>query len=472
MNRKNLSGRRFCNRPKGMVWALCYLAMLGLFAKGCSPANKNSDEIKSDSDKPVRTKPIEGGKPRMSDPTLESSPATSDGENDQDSVDSSSASDVPALSERVGETQLRLDPPPPIRDHRLENGWPTFRGNPLANGVATSSLVAPTELEIIWSHRVQRAEFSCTACLTTIDERATVVIGDLDGLVLALDLEDGRPLWSFEIKFGYACSVAYHEGHFFVGNLDGKFICLDSKGNLQWEYQAGSQVDGSATFYDDLVLFTSQDSYLYALNRHTGELAWSVAGGDQLRCAPTIHQSQVFLAGCDAILHGIRLDDQSSSMEIEIESPTGSTPAVMGNVLYFGTMQAGFKAVDVGTQEVIWTFDNDRQSLEFAGNAAVTPEVIVVGEKSRRVWGLHPETGEVVWQQTVSSAVETSPVVVGNVVYVASKDGRLWAFERLTGEILWQREFRGRFNSSPAVGYERLVIATDDGNIYCLGPAN
>lgn len=374
-------------------------------------------------------------------------------------------------SKRVGTTDLRVNPPPAITDHSPRFGWPSFRGNPLATGVATCDLPPPNELEILWSHRVRNGEFQGTPCLTTLNERATLVIGDMDGLVLAFDLEHGRLLWDFEIKLGYACSVAHHGGRFFVGNIDGKFLCLSEAGELLWEFQAGSQIDGSATFHEDLVLFTSQDANLYALRQASGELVWTVAGGDQLRCAPVVHQEQVFLAGCDAILHGIRLADQSSTMEIPIDSPTGCTPGALGSMIYFGTMQAGFKAVDIEKKELVWTFDAGGQSLEFPGNAAVAPEIVVTGEKGRRVWGLNPQTGDVIWEQTVRSSVETGPVIVGDVVYVASNDGRLWAFRKLTGEVLLEREFRGRFKSSPAVGYGRLVLASDDGTIYCLGPA-
>ncbi len=374
-------------------------------------------------------------------------------------------------SKRVGTTELRVNPPPAIKDHSPQFGWPSFRGNPLATGVASSELPQPEELEILWSHRVRNGEFQGTACLTTLNQRATLVIGDMDGLVLAFDLENGRLLWDFESKLGYACSVAHHGGRFFVGNIDGKFLCLSEAGELLWEFHAGSQIDGSATFYEDLVLFTSQDANLYALRQASGELVWTVAGGDQLRCAPVVHQEQVFLAGCDAILHGIRLADQSSTMEIPIDSPTGCTPGALGSMIFFGTMQAGFKAVDIEKKELVWTFDGGGQSLEFPGNAAVAPEIVVTGEKGRRVWGLNPQTGDVLWEQTVRSPVETGPVIVGDVVYVASNDGRLWAFRKLTGEVMLEREFRGRFKSSPAVGYGRLVLASDDGTIYCLGPA-
>ncbi len=366
-------------------------------------------------------------------------------------------------------TQILVSPLPKIANHDSSRGWPSFRGNALANGVATSDLPEPSKLEVLWKHKVPKGEFQSTACLVPLKGRAAAVVGDMDGLILAIDLENGDLLWSFKIKFGYACSIAFFEDHFYVGNIDGKFLCLNSEGKLQWEFSAGSEIDGSATFFEDQVLFTSQDAKLYSLRRSNGELAWAVEAGDQLRCAPVIVDGQVFLAGCDAALRGIQLTDQTTSMEVPIDSPTGCTPAILGDLIYFGTEQAGFKAVDIRKKELAWSFDDQGRSLAFRGNSAAFDNLVIVGDNARNVWALHPETGEVKWNTPLRAIVETSPVIVGDFVYVASGDGRLSALKVQSGEVVWEKEFSGQFKSSPAVGFGRLVIASDEGTIYCLG---
>ncbi|MEQ1902599.1 MAG: PQQ-binding-like beta-propeller repeat protein [Pirellulaceae bacterium] len=367
------------------------------------------------------------------------------------------------------QTQVMVSPLPKITNHEFSQGWPSFRGNALANGVASSTLPEPTKLEVLWKHKVPKGEFQSTACLVPLKGRAAAVVGDMDGLILAIDLESGDVLWSFKIKFGYACSIAFFEDHIYVGNIDGRFLCLDSGGKLKWEFSAGSEIDGSATFYEDQVLFTSQDAKLYSLRRSTGELAWSIEAGDQLRCAPVIADGQVFLAGCDALLRGIQLSDQTNTMEVPIDSPTGCTPAISGDVIYFGTEQAGFKAVDIRKKELAWSFDDQGRSLAFRGNAATIADLVIVGDNARNVWALQADTGEVKWSTPLRAIVETSPVIVGDFVYVASGDGRLSALKVQTGELVWEKEFSGQFKSSPAVGFGRLVISSDDGTIYCLG---
>lgn len=371
----------------------------------------------------------------------------------------------------AGKSELLVVPPPALDDTNPQSGWPVFRGDANASGIARTTLPPSDQLRVLWKHKVKRGEFQSTPCLVSLEGRPVVVIGDMDGLVLAIDLHSGDVLWTYRIKFGFVCSVAYHNDRFYVGNIDGRFLCLDSQGRLQWEFQAGMEIDGSATFFQNLVLFTSQDAKLYALDSTSGELAWSLEAGDQLRCAPTVVEGRAFLAGCDAVLHIIQLSDQSEEPGVEIDSPTGCTPAALGDWIFFGSEQSGMIAVDWRGKRTMWTFNDNGAVVSVRGNAAVTPDAVIFGDTNRQVHALDPETGTKKWSTPLKGGVESSPVIVGDRVFVTAMDGRLYALNASTGEIEWNMEFQGQFKSSPAVGFSRIVIASDDGVIYCLGRA-
>jgi outer membrane protein assembly factor BamB len=229
------------------------------------------------------------------------------------------------------------------------------------------------------------------------------------------------------------------------------------------------EIDGSATFYGDWVLFTSQDSHLYVLNRQTGEEVWKIAAGDQLQCAAVVVEGHAFLAGCDGLLHTVILDEQRDDGGVELNSPTGSTPAVEGDRLYFGTQQAGFLCVDWRKKEIVWRFTDNDGLGTVSGNACIIDDRVIFADDTRRVHALRKADGEVLWQTPLRTGVFASPLVVGQLVFIGDKAGRLYALDRGTGTIVWEREFQGGFQASPAVGFGRLVIASDEGVIYCLG---
>lgn len=341
--------------------------------------------------------------------------------------------------------------------------WPMFRGDSQSTGVARSKL--PNDLELLWKFAVPKGAFEGTPAIVA----GVVYIGDLDGSLYALDLATGEQKWVQKLEGGFTASPAVRDGLIFIGDYDGRFYCVRAEdGKLLWQYEAEAEIDGSANFFKDRVLFGSQDATLYCLRAKTGELIWKHAIEDQIRCSPTIVEGRCFVAGCDGQLHIIRVEDGRPEAAVPIGSPTGVTPAAVGDRVFFGTENGAFLSVDWRKAEVAWTFKDDRAQA-FRSCPAATEQAVVVGGRDRSVRALHPETGKLLWQFSARQRVDSSPVIVGDRVFVAAADGRIYALDMANGEERWQFETGNGFTGSPAVAAGRLVIADDKGVVYCFG---
>ena len=166
---------------------------------------------------------------------------------------------------------------------------------------------------------------------------------------------------------------------------------------------------------------------------------------------------------------------------MEIGSPTGGTPAAVGDSVYFGTEQAGFLAVEWAYKndapnpvptpprpKLKWKF-SDESGAAIHSNPAVSGNHVVYGAGDGIVRSLDPQTKKENWTRTLKAKIESSPVIAGDRVYIGSRDGRLYALKLETGEVCWEKELGGGFASSPAVAFGRLIIATERGTVYCLG---
>jgi outer membrane protein assembly factor BamB len=355
-------------------------------------------------------------------------------------------------------------------EHVLAEDWPLFRGDAKSSGVARSSL--PGQLEVVWEKRIPKGAFESTAAIVADPGdpgKKVVYLGDLDGKLYALDLADGNVIWEFQVELGFGASPAVMEGKIYIGDLDGNFYCLDSQGNLLWKFQAEGEINSSANFHGENVLFGSQDACLYALNRQTGALVWKYESQDQIRCSITVAEDRAFVAGCDGFLHIVNLTDGTAVGKVEIFSPTSSTPAAVGNVIYFGNQTGTFLAVDSGKIENKWIFEGPQSGNSINGAPAVNQQLVIFGSRDRVVYALDPQTGELKWEVTLRAKVDASPVIVGEHVFVPSTDGRLYRIRLADGSVVWERQFAGGFIGSPAVGFNHLVIATNRGTIFCLG---
>jgi outer membrane protein assembly factor BamB len=341
--------------------------------------------------------------------------------------------------------------------------WPLFRGDPLATGVAEGGL--PEKLDVLWKFNSQQHGFEATSVIAD----GLVFAGSLDGELYVLSLADGKEKWRYHTELGFTAPAAVNDGRVFVGDSEGRFYCFEAAtGKPVWGYETTAEINSGANFYKDKVLFGSQDATLYCLEAATGKLAWKYTIGDQIRCSPTVVEGRCFLAGCDAKLHIVDLEKGEAIGTVEIDGPTGSTPAANDKCVYFGTEGSSFYAINWREAKVAWQMNTGR-NMPLRSSGALLDDAVIFGGRDKMVYALDPADGHELWTFKTRARVDSSPVVVGQRVYVGASDGRLYALDRQSGKKVWEYEAGGDFIASPAVAGGRLVIGNTDGTLYCFG---
>lgn len=342
--------------------------------------------------------------------------------------------------------------------------WHVFRGTPDGRGFVDQDL--PESLDVLWEYAVPKGAFESTAAINN----GTVYIGDLDGKLFAFDLETGEVKWEFQADIGFVAAPAFYEGRIYIGNLDGYFFCINADdGKEIWKHESGAEIDSGANFYGDNVIYGSQDASLYCLNRENGEVVWTHTLDDQIRCSPTVVENRCFVAGCDGMLHIINLDDGTKLGGVQIDSPTGVTPAALGDLVCFGTEQAGFYAINWKKQTVEWHFDDARGSASTRSCPAATEGHIVFGARNGFVYSLKPADGSINWTFEARGPVDSSPIIARQRVYIGGDDGRMYVLNLADGIMVSEKELNGKIVGSPAIANGRLIVATSRGVVYCLG---
>ena len=229
--------------------------------------------------------------------------------------------------------------------------WPLFRGDAHATGVARGTL--PDKLDVLWKFAVPGTAFDSTPAIVD----GVVYLGDMDGRIYALDLATGEKRWEEKFEDGFLAGPAVKDDALYVGDMAGRFYCLDAKtgksrlglhdagrNRLECEFLQGP-CDRRFAGRDALLPATrGRKACLEVLDRRPDPLFT-----DDRR-------ESRFVAGCDSKLHVVDLDNGQEVAAVEIESPTGVTPAVRGDLVYFGTEAGTFFAVNWKTAAVAWTF--------------------------------------------------------------------------------------------------------------------
>lgn len=344
--------------------------------------------------------------------------------------------------------------------------WTSFRGDAQSSGFAAGPDF--NALKQQWKFKLPDGGFESSAAIAEETVFIAGITNDVKGKLFALNLADGKKKWEFDSPDGFITTPVYDSGNLYLGDMLGVFRCVDSDGKEVWKFETEVEINSSANIHKDNILFGSQNAKLYALSKSKGELVWEHEIDDQIQSSITLAGDRVFLAGCDSVLHVIKATDGKEIGVVPIDSPTIATPAAKGDVVYFGTEQADFFAVDWKKIEQRWMRPDPKGGSSIRSSAAVTEKHVVFGGRNRKLYSLNPVNGEQNWAITLKNKVDASPIIIGNRVVAASTDGRMYVIDLETGEKLWEKQFNGSFVGSPAYAQERIIIATDEGLVYCL----
>ena len=111
--------------------------------------------------------------------------------------------------------------------------------------------------------------------------------------------------------------------------------------------------------------------------------------------------------------------------ELKVSAYNFSSPAVAGDVAYFGLMNGTLLAIDLKTGKQLWEFQTEvsRQNPGFFMNADKTLNSLMLfhGEFEETVMGVE--------RMFSLGSIASSPLVMNGTVYFGSTDGYLYALD-------------------------------------------
>ncbi|MBI3467872.1 MAG: PQQ-binding-like beta-propeller repeat protein [Planctomycetes bacterium] len=363
--------------------------------------------------------------------------------------------------------------------------WPGWRG-PRGDGTSLETNVpvrwnGPTGENIAWkvplpgqghaSPIVWGDYLFLISCIDETQERVLLCLDRRDGSTRWRKTVFTAPLETKHVRNSYASGTPATDGELVyvallqvdgstipapnVGNArdvtPGKIVvaAYDFDGDLKWTASPGEFISAHGfcscpVLYQDLVIINGDhdgQSYIAALKKGTGELAWKVPRLHQTRSyvTPIIRdiagRTQMVLSGSK---HIASYDPRDGSQHWMISGPTEQYVASM---VYDGKrffMAAGFPTYHV---------------------MAIRPDG--AGE----VTDTHVE-----WHSTGAKCYVPSPVVVGKYLLVADDRGTGNCFDAATGERLWQARLGRAYGSSLVTAGGLVYFLADDGVTKVIVP--
>ncbi|MBN1247826.1 MAG: PQQ-binding-like beta-propeller repeat protein [Anaerolineae bacterium] len=268
------------------------------------------------------------------------------------------------------------------------------------------------------------------------------------GLALGSSVAE-RPdeLWRFAGAGGQYVGTGTVAGDLFIiGNGDGKVYALRLQdGSLAWDFATQDRVWATPVVVEDTVYVASLDHHLYALDVESGAERWRFEASGAISATPVLARGDLWVGDFTSTLYQIDLETQDAVWTFEANDWLWASPLLDGDTLYFADVGGDVYALDVVARTMVWdspvslddilhsqpALNEDGSLLYVAGYEKGTVHAIdVASGTERQSWGTNIEDpgrlpGDLV---TDGKRLYTMPILVQE---------RVQAFDLTTGELLW-----------------------------------
>ncbi len=259
--------------------------------------------------------------------------------------------------------------------------------------------------------------------------------------------EDGKTKSNGEgAKGQYVAGGTVAGDLFLIGNGDGSLYALDVEdGSLAWSFATGDRIWSVPLVLSGTVYVTSLDHHLYALALEDGTLKWQVETAGAVAMSPVYAAGSLWIGDFGYRLY--RIDPQSGEVQwtfTEGKDWFWATPVVGEGTLYFTDVSGNVWAFDVEDASLRWQVAVDgavfrgRGYLSLDGTRLYEPDYI-----HGRVYVFDTENGEPIeWGVRLENPGRLPGDIAGDgerlYTMPAFIEQRVQTFDLTSGELVWE----------------------------------
>lgn len=243
-----------------------------------------------------------------------------------------------------------------------------------------------------------------------------IVVGSTDGGLYCLDAKNGRQIWRLNTTRALMGCPAINGDTVFVGGSDGSFKAVNlQNGKVYWSFdEIKNYVESLPVLADGKVIFGAWDSYLYALNRNDGKLAWKWNNGNArthfspAAVSPVVAHGKVFITAPDRYWTALDIKTGQPvwrTKSHEVRETIGISEDA--KTVYSRCMNDSVIALDALADypKVKWStnagfgYDHNPSMLMVKG------KTLVFGTKNGLLVGMNANNGKVLWKYKIGNSI-------------------------------------------------------------------
>lgn len=166
----------------------------------------------------------------------------------------------------------------------------------------------------------------------------------------------------------------------------------------------------------------------------------------------------------------------SLAWEYKTNGPIYSSPILENNIIYFGSLDSNFYAVDLNNGKLLWKYKTDG---DIRSNAVIAGNNILVVSGDGCLYSINKNTHQLTWKfksrgdkkyelYTFADYFQSSPIVNGDTVFYGTGDCYIYAVNITNGQKIWEYKTDGIVHATPLYYKNNIYVGSFDGHLYAL----
>lgn len=189
----------------------------------------------------------------------------------------------------------------------------------------------------------------------TIGESFTFVTGCDQPIMRVVDIESGEQHSEIPLDGLLIATAALLGDMLYFGTDQGAVFAIDWKAKQPvWTYvdeDRPFEIRSSPAVIDELVIIGSRDKRLHAIDRQSGEEAWTFATRAGIDCSPVVCGDRVYFGSRDKNVYGLMIADGKEVWKHNVRQSITASPAIGEGHLVIGTDESDGKILCFGTSK-------------------------------------------------------------------------------------------------------------------------
>lgn len=352
--------------------------------------------------------------------------------------------------------------------------------NPYFTSTAEKGIIFSEPLTVRWQFSSQN-----TTTLSPASSNSYIYLPLSSGEMVSIGAADGKLIWRTEIGGDFSASPTADERGVYVASRTGEAsssrqvlrstgairVLSRSTGITLWMRTLHFPLQGALVSSATKLFGGSADGRIYAFNKATGEILWTVQHTSGFASQPSLHNGRLYIGSEDGTL--LSLDESSGKVlwRYRTRGALRGTIAVANDIIYFGSADGYVYAFSEIGGRLLW-----RRRAGAAVQAVIlTDSGIIATSLDNFVYLLSPRRGELLWKRQLAGRIAALPLT----------DNRSALFSPLGGDacvVLSLKDGKqlntlpvgeeGNTSATPLVVGDLLLIPTRHGLTAFAPPAN